>query len=482
MASFQQLSFLHFSFLNLFLIITFLVFSTKAHPAPAPIPLSRTISDYLEDGGHQFLKKTLSLSNATYYNPYHFFTREHAYVRDGDKVIRQSSSDEASDLEILRQMGLHIPGIDPESNILRITERQTANQCRNGQQPPVLIIGKKSQISITYTFETPSEVRIPVEFSIRKWADEFESNIRLRICFAWGPIDGKTLGATTTPYFTKGRGRTGGHKNLKLDVLYNPSLASALEDEDMIPGDRYHIHMLLNRAIRWHFDTSRRAPSKKYDLATTVLHELTHGLFFSGTVNIRNITEASYTNKLPGRFDQFMKVGENIGVVRSCRRGEDLFNAITSNNLRFTDRRSGTDFALFAPRSFEAGSSMYHFNSTASLEANCDSLGIDRDDCSDLMTHELVYEYTRRTLGETTLRVYRTMRSASVGPAKGEECSVPLFPNRQAPGRGISPQGGDDVGPQFVMPGWGIITVAVIGGIGVLMVFGVVINAMVGRR
>lgn len=366
-------------------------------------------------------------------------------------------------------MGLYVPGVDSEY-ALRQLGQSTA--CKNAQFPAQGVVGTKSIFQVVFTIGTPENTKLAVRTAVKRWADAFESSITIRICFIWSNenIDDRTLGATNTPYLADGSE----YSALRDDAKYTPALASAMLGKDLVGADKFHVHMLLNAAINWHLDIRTPAPTQQYDLVTTVLHELTHGLFFSGTMKVNNFTRtASYLDKAPGRFDQFMRVEGDIGVVRSCDDDKELFRAATSPNLRFFDGTTNANFGLFAPWPFSPGSSLYHFNNTATLYRDCDALNIARIDCSDLMTHELVSGYTQRSLGETTLRVYRAMRSSVAGVPRGRKCVIPDYSGR-GPGEGLA---ANSV-PPFTMPVWGIATVAAVGGVGVLLVIGVIISSI----
>lgn len=373
-------------------------------------------------------------------------------------------------------MGLHVPGVDPESHLIT-SERQSLQKCANGF-PPVLVDGHKSSIIITYSRSTPFIVREPVELSVRKWADQFESAVPLRICFAWSHIGNDTLGATSNAFLP----RDPITNPLLTDAAYTPALAASIEGVDRIESDKYHVHMMLNRDINWHYDIRKRAPDKKYDLSTTVLHELTHGLFFSGTIKMgeeRNANKAEFQRNRPGRFDQFMQVEDNIGVVRSCKNPADLYKAVTSPNLRYVDKPRGANFGLYAPYPFAEGSSTYHFNNTRSLNRDCARLNIPPRQCSDLMTHELVYSYTQRNLGETTLRVYRSVRSSRQALAKGAKCDVPDYSTWYSAASAGSRE--RQIGP-FKLPTWTIAAVAGIAGLGAVVVIVVLVSSVLGRN
>lgn len=116
--------------------------------------------------------------------------------------------------------------------------------------------------------------------------------------------------------------------------------------------------MVINDKIKWHMDTSSKAPLRQYDLSTTVLHELRHSPLFSGTIKANAKTRtAEYTDDRAGRFDTLMKGAGRIGAAKMCKDESFLFNAITNPSLRFVDDRSGASYGLYSPPWYVSGSS-----------------------------------------------------------------------------------------------------------------------------
>lgn len=440
-------------------ICLLLIHSLCAVPQPlyGPRNLAEHVQHYLDNGGHEQLQKAFGLGPDVYFNPLVMFERD-------DIPPSQSKSQHyASDLQLLRALSVHIPGVDPIHQVFQ--SRQTQPEDPPNEQK--IVLGAASEFAISYTPDTPADVRNAVEFAVEKWAQRFQSEVRIRILFKWASnLGDSTLGAATSPTYVSGG-------DLRGDVSYSPALASAIQRRDVSPST-VHVTMVLNRRVRWHLDFGRRAPFDRFDLATTVLHELTHGLFFSGSIAGDNVTRtANFGSNRPGRFDQFMRVEGNIPVARVCARNEtNLFNAVTNPTLRFVDRDSGANFALFAPGRYQKTSSSYHFESKF-LPQDCQSGGIEPSQCSDLMTHQLNVGYTQQEIGETTFRVLRAMRSDAVGVLGTASCNLPDSPLTSEI---------DDTVATFTLPSWGIVTVAVVAGVGALMVVGVVFSSVAARK
>lgn len=428
------------------------------------VSLHDHVSKFLENGGQDEIRKVLQLPPGIYYNPLQFLERE-------DLPHRGSGGRHSSDLEVLHALGMDVPGIDTISSF---GQRTTDRDGCNPDSSPTVVWGTKSQIAIFYSPSTPHFARIPVQNSVRKWADVFDSSVRIRICFKWSSLGQLTLGATSSLFVAAGEA----FDKLIPDTLYSPALASALQGVDVLPSSSFHLSMTLNAKISWHVDENTRAPAKKFDLATTVLHELTHGLFFTGTIKADSETKkASFTNSFAGRFDQFMKVGSvGVGVARTCKNQSELYRAVTNPSLRFVS--GSTEFGLYAPRVFEPGSSMYHLNNET-LKSDCEKNNIRPNDCSDLMTHQLEDGYTQRVIAETTLRIYRALRGKGGGVPKGKNCILPDVPVESTSGASTN---ANSEGTAFVLPTWGIATVAVIAGVGAILVFGVVVSSVTSRR
>lgn len=380
----------------------------------------------------------------------------------------QASRTRLSDLQLPQRMGFNL-----QTNDVQTTSRLAGSfECANSS--PETIVGKESTFLISFFVPDGQQIQQEVVDSVRlaatQWADRFQSTVDIRVCLSWKPLGGFTLGATTIPNLISGYT----HPNLRDDSFYHPALAAALAGTDSISSKDFHIRMDINSQILWHFDRNSVAPKEKYDLSTVVLHELTHGLFFTGQIQVQQAGQAWFRNDTVGRFDEFLEVEDDIAVVENCNRTQ-MLNVVQSPNLRFYDQASNTKLGLYAPRTFLPGSSIYHFNN-ATVDEDCKANGISVVDCSDLMTAELPQGYTRRKVGINTLRVYEAMRSNADGPSGSTPCIVPVYVDSSD-----SSNNGAEDPTGFVLPSWGIAYVAVVGVVGILLVFGVIVNTIFSR-
>ncbi|MGC4040222.1 MAG: hypothetical protein QM710_05390 [Flavobacterium sp.] len=92
----------------------------------------------------------------------------------------------------------------------------------------------------------------------------------------------------------------------------------------------YHGRVSINfndPAIQWHTDLTTDAPGSKYDLYTTVLHEVTHALGMHSFIdqNGGSLTSSKYYS----RYDTFLKTNGNVPLllVGNCSMYELSFNS-----------------------------------------------------------------------------------------------------------------------------------------------------------
>lgn len=395
-------------------------------------------------------------------------------------TLRPSLADSLPPLSrtsLLRRMGVHVPG---DALLLgRPLTRQGRRRRLRGRR--ARIAGKASVFVVAYADNTPAEAVAAFEVGVRTWADVFPCAVEIRVSFGWEEIGGGTLAAANTPFFVPGS--VAGAGALDDATIYSPSMAASLTGTDFVgPGD-FHVIMTFNSKANWHFDVRKDAPFDKWDLATTALHEVCHGLFFSGVVTARGENAFfSSGSQRPARFDTFLAASTGSGLASQCKGDGGLFfRAVTNGGLRFTDEAAeGVDFSLYSPEKFQPGSSTYHHD-PARLGEDCRKAGIAAQDCSDLMTQKLPNGYTQRVIGTPVLLMLKSMRGTSRGARASEvDCNVPAL----APGARREEDGGNGKSvftESFTMPPWAIACIAGIAAVGIIAVAVALISSYSGR-
>lgn len=224
-------------------------------------------------------------------------------------------------------------------------------------------IGKAS-FEITYV-GFPFEAQQAFQYAVEIWQNLIQSKVPIRIQANWRSLSSGVLGSCgPADYFSN-------FNSTQLWNCYYPvALVEKMLGEEVNKPNEFDIIASFNKDFQnWYFGTDGKTPAKQYDFVSTVLHELAHGLGFSGffySVNGR----AGYGSgdNLPAVFDYYVmnKNAEKLVNTKIFNNPSvKLHTNLTSGWLNFDTRLELSDFPrLFAPVSWDSGSSIYHLDDT----------------------------------------------------------------------------------------------------------------------
>lgn len=223
----------------------------------------------------------------------------------------------------------------------------------------------------------PGQARQAFEHSVQIWSNYIRSDIPVRVEANWVEQEQSVLGsAGPAIYYAFGQD----FGPVKRDVFYPIALASAITGTDFVVEEGevdYDIIVNINCEFnRWYFGTDADPPSNQIDLVTVILHELGHGLGFTGSmrgfpssqtatwgIGIAGLPIVYDLFAVDGRFDILMD--EEIYPKASFR----LYDAITGreggvyfNGAEAEFSLDGERVPLFAPSVFTQGSSFSHLD------------------------------------------------------------------------------------------------------------------------
>ena len=225
---------------------------------------------------------------------------------------------------------------------------------------------KLSEINVTYSL-FPAEAKAAFEYAINIWEHLVQSDIPINVQANWRSQDMGTLGSTAPADYVTNFNNIP-HKNR----YYALPVAERLAKEDINPYSSPDIVCTFNKDQDWYFGTDGNTPENLYDFVTVVLHEIAHGLGFTGFFYVQN-NIGSYAYNAVGDAAAFDLLVVNTGnqyLVDTA-----IFN-VPSNKLYFA-LISGSLFAkspsaifdnygngpqLFVPNPFDSGASVYHLN------------------------------------------------------------------------------------------------------------------------
>ncbi len=215
-----------------------------------------------------------------------------------------------------------------------------------------------------YTF--PEEAKTAFEYAANIWANTLNSNVPITINACWAD-----LGSSSTLGYAGGQPLRRDFTGATLpNTWYCGSLANALNGSDLDPAE-FDVHITHNQNSDWYYGTDGNTPSTQHDLVTVVLHEICHGLNFSGSMLSSGGSGSwGYNTGYPNIYDVFMRDGSGTQLIdtSSYPNGSTaLGSALISNNIWFHGTQAmaangNQRVKMYAPSTWSSGSSYAHLD------------------------------------------------------------------------------------------------------------------------
>ncbi len=217
----------------------------------------------------------------------------------------------------------------------------------------------------------PANARAVFTAAANIWGSIIQSSVPVTIDACWASFSGNVLG------YAGARQTARDFNNAPVANTWYPiALANSLAGSDLSPSIP-DIFATFNSNFNWYYGTDGNTPSSQMDFLSVVLHEMGHGLGFSGSANY-STTTGQGTWGSSGRqyiYDNFVKDSSGNKVTTYSSPSTSLGNFLTSNNVLFTGANAvaangGNNIKLYAPSTWESGSSYSHldyntFNNTS---------------------------------------------------------------------------------------------------------------------
>lgn len=230
---------------------------------------------------------------------------------------------------------------------------------------------KKANIEVTYIGFSP-EAQQAFQYAVDIWQNLIYSPITIRVKATMLSLSKDVLGSCSPGGYYKNFNST-----QIWDCYYPVALIEKMLGEEVNSNDEYDIVASFNKDFtNWYFGTDGKTPITHYDFASTVLHELTHGLGFSGFF---------YTDRGRGLYDEFSAAFDQSVEDKNGDRlinqavfpnpSTALYQALTSGWLAFdTKLVEGLLPRLYAPTTWDDGSSIYHLDDATYPTGDSNSL------------------------------------------------------------------------------------------------------------
>ena len=227
------------------------------------------------------------------------------------------------------------------------------------------------QIDFEVTYiNFPEEAKAAFEYAVSIWENLLTSSVPVKIHATWEKFDNTALALGRPSTF---------HINFDgaqiPDTYYPVALAEKLAGENINSGEA-DIFCRFNSNYPWYFGTDGNTPSTKYDFVSSVLHEIVHGLGFSGFFEDNG--QSGYfgnSSNVPSIYDYYLFNNQNQqlsdGTVFPVPSNE-LHQQLTSAALKFfsPDNADGDEYTndwIFAPSTWSKGASIYHLEAGSGL-------------------------------------------------------------------------------------------------------------------
>ncbi|NQU88581.1 MAG: T9SS type A sorting domain-containing protein [Mariniphaga sp.] len=233
---------------------------------------------------------------------------------------------------------------------------------------------KTSNIIVTY-IDFPDSVKSSFEYAIGIWEQLIESDVPIYITARWSNMSVNTLASC---------GPTGYYRNLDnfyyRNKFYPVAVAEKINGVEITGENSPDVSATFNKNVDWYTGTDGNCPDELTDLVSVVLHEMAHGLGFTGFLYAEEESGEYYDP--PGIFDQYVANYQKQYLIDTSlfnNPSAELFEQLVSNALYFRSpatlfEGNGIAPRLFSPSSWDDGSSVYHLNENSYRAGNINSM------------------------------------------------------------------------------------------------------------
>lgn len=149
------------------------------------------------------------------------------------------------------------------------------------------------------------------------------------------------------------------------DSWYPISLAEKIAQREFNSANApYDIEVIVNSRVDWNY-TSSNLGNNQFDFVTVILHELIHGLGFSGPASSPTSSNLLLQG-FPTAFNRFIENGQGENLLATFQNSSlQMGQQLTSNNLFLKTpsfENSATIPKIYAPSNYNEGSSISHLD------------------------------------------------------------------------------------------------------------------------
>ncbi|MEM6297085.1 MAG: T9SS type A sorting domain-containing protein [Bacteroidota bacterium] len=230
-------------------------------------------------------------------------------------------------------------------------------------------VEERSTLIPIYAANYPNEAKPALELALQIWGSFLPSDVPIYVnVFYDDQNPGVLASAGANGFYAIQDGPD--------QAFYPAPLAEKILGESINADGEPDIFILVGDRSDWYFGLDGQGPGLQFDLVTVLLHELGHGLGFSGSAamngtfgTLGGTTAAAPDVRLPYAYDAFVELGDGTPIFDLENDSRELGDALTGNDLFFNgpilQGSFGNRAKLYAPSPFQGGSSYSHLDEFA---------------------------------------------------------------------------------------------------------------------
>ena len=245
--------------------------------------------------------------------------------------------------------------------------------------PPAGFNDSRARRAVTSKFVVdyvgyPDSAKAAFQRAVDIWSTLIVSPVPIRIRAFWQPLASGTLGSARPADYL---GAPDGSQ--RATAFYPMALAEKIARRDLNDPASPDIIANFSSTNNWYLGLDGKPFTGRYDLVTIVLHELGHGLGFTGGIRgsaANKTANVSFTTI----FDTYVEnsLGTKLLITSFLSDPAALFTQLTGDKLFINGpiltQKTGDRGKLFAPKTYAEGSSLYHLDETLYQRNNLNAL------------------------------------------------------------------------------------------------------------
>jgi hypothetical protein len=235
--------------------------------------------------------------------------------------------------------------------------------------------GRKGGATVTMVYSGfPASVIVPMNYAASILESLLPAGTHITIKARWLKISTTgVLAQSSATGFVSGASIDA----FKPFAFYPLSLAEKISGKSLNRSADGDIQLYVNSSSNWYLGTDGKTSTLRYDLVTVAIHEIIHGLGFFDSMDVVSANGYYGISGVPVIYDTFVETlaGKKlIDTLSFLNPSAELKTALTSGQLYFNgpliQNYAGTRARLYAPSTFEAGSSVAHLDENTTFQIN----------------------------------------------------------------------------------------------------------------